>query len=150
MQLSQPISLQTEFTISNFFKRLDKEGRLYAVHCKECNTKMIPPRPVCSRCLSSNLAWIVVPDQGRIVAFSEIHSSNDSFQKLVPYIVCIAEFGGGLNIPGIVKNARNNELKVGSFVKTKTQTKAGATASAESSSQVEGPAYWFEISEDEG
>jgi uncharacterized protein len=80
---------------------------------------MIPPRPICSHCLSSDLEWVQVPARGKIISFSEVHVSSENFQKLLPYVVCIASFGDDLKIPGMLKESKN--VKVGSEVETKIQ-----------------------------
>ncbi len=80
---------------------------------------MIPPRPICSRCLSCDLEWVRVPARGKIVSFSEVHVSSENFQRLLPYVVCIASFGDDLKIPGILKEVKN--VKVGSEVEIEIQ-----------------------------
>lgn len=122
MLLSQPISFRTEFTIEAFFRKLKEDKKLYVARCEKCGFAMIPPRPVCSRCLSSSLEWVSLPSEGSIVSFSEVHVSNEFFQKLVPYVVCIASFGGS-KIPGIVK-APSAELKIGANVRIEFQTES--------------------------
>jgi uncharacterized protein len=117
--LSQPISFQTEFTIENFFRKLKEDRKLYAGRCKKCGYAMIPPRPICSRCLSSNLEWIPLPEGGKIISFSEVHVSNEFFQRIAPYIVCIASFGE-LKIPGIIKEP-TKRVTVGGNVRIEIQ-----------------------------
>jgi uncharacterized protein len=113
--LSQPTSYPAEFTIDAFLKKLRGERKLFLCRCKKCGYEMIPPRPVCSRCLGRDLEWAEVPREGKILSFSEVYVSSDRFQKLVPYVVCIAEFGAGLKIPGIVR-ASPSALNVGSTI----------------------------------
>ncbi len=112
MQLPQHTSFQPEFTISNFLKKLMVEGRLCYARCTDCGLKMIPPRPVCSRCLSSSLEWLDVPVEGKLMAFSKVHVSNETFEGFVPYIVGIGSFDDALNVPGIIKNSKIENLKI--------------------------------------
>lgn len=102
---------------------------------------MSPPRPVCSRCLSTNLEWLELPKEGKIVAFSEIHVANDAFQSHVPYVVAIAELGQ-IKIPGIVKGAEIGQLRVGSNIRVETRQDSARESSANGRSS---PAYWFRI-----
>jgi uncharacterized protein len=59
--------------------------------------------------------WIPLPEVGSILSFSEIRVSSDAFQKDLPYVVCIASFGG-TKIPGMMKG-KADTLKVGSPVR---------------------------------
>ncbi|MBI2183580.1 MAG: Zn-ribbon domain-containing OB-fold protein [Thaumarchaeota archaeon] len=135
--MSQPTSSQPEFTVQSFFKKINEEGRLTGALCKDCNTKMIPPRPLCSRCASTSLEWFEPPKEGLIVGFSEVHVTNDVFQHLAPYVVAIIDLGDGLKIPGIVKNAKAKDLRVGQRVVVETR-KTSINLGAD-----DAPAYWF-------
>ncbi|MBI3023710.1 MAG: Zn-ribbon domain-containing OB-fold protein [Thaumarchaeota archaeon] len=139
--MSQPTSFRTEFTLQSFFKRLNEEGKLTGVSCKSCRATMSPPRPVCSRCLSTDLEWLELPKVGRIVAFSEIHVANDAFQSSVPYVVAIAELGE-IKVPGIVKGAEIGQLRVGSNIRVETRE---ASARESSTNDLSQPAYWFRL-----
>jgi uncharacterized OB-fold protein len=143
MQLLQSISSQTnDFTISSFFKRLNEEGRLTGSICEDCGFKAVPPRPLCSRCLSQNQQLFDVPEEGKLVGFSEVHVSNDAFRDRVPYVVGIADFGNGVKIPGIIVNSNAKQLHVGDAVKIETKmTYSLPSLKAPQNS----PKYWFRV-----
>jgi uncharacterized OB-fold protein len=143
-QSLQPMSFRTEFTIESFFTRLRQEGKLFGAKCKECNSRMVPPRPLCSRCLSSNLEWFEVPAEGELLAFSEVHVTNDSFFESIPYIVGIAKFANGLKIPAIIKGCEIKQLKVGARIRVETR-KQDSSDRAEPTLKETKPAYWFTI-----
>jgi uncharacterized OB-fold protein len=143
MQLLQSISSQTEFTIQSFFKSLNEEGKLTGVRCKDCGSRMVPPRPVCSRCLSRNLESFDLPDEGRLVGFSEVHVTSDAFQSSVPYVVAIADLGNGIKIPGIIRDVRAKQLSVHDRIRIETRTKSSTEAKSSSNEVEITPAYWF-------
>jgi uncharacterized OB-fold protein len=136
--LSQPTSSQSEFTIRSFFRRLENEGRLSGAVCRECRFRMVPPRPACSRCLSSNLELFEPGKEGKLVGFSEVHVANDAFQGSVPYIVGIADLDG-VKIPGIIRGADVRKLKIGSQVHVNVRPPSAAPETQGS------PAYWFSL-----
>ena len=59
------------FTIESFYRHV-REGRLTAVRCVNCNLKLLPPRPLCPRCLSTAMEWIELKGKGRIITFTVI------------------------------------------------------------------------------
>ena len=145
MQLQQPMSSQqSEFTIQSFYNKLDKEGRLAGAVCRKCDFRMLPPRPVCSNCLSSDLYLFDLPSSGRLIGFSEIHVSSDSFQAFVPYIVGIAEFENGVKVPGMIRGASLSELKVGGKIRVVFRRKSTEQVLSTNDELIpSGPAYWF-------
>jgi uncharacterized OB-fold protein len=119
MLLQQPTSSQTEkedFSIHSFFENLEGKGLIAGSICSVCGMKKIPPRPICPKCFSANLLKFTPPHEGKIIGYSEIHVSNDEFEKLIPYVVAIADFDG-VRLPGVVSNADVRQMRVGHNVR---------------------------------
>ncbi len=49
-----------------------KEKKLMGVKCKKCGALFTPPRPICTKCYSSDMEWVEMKGKGKIVAFSVI------------------------------------------------------------------------------
>ncbi|MEM4576012.1 MAG: Zn-ribbon domain-containing OB-fold protein [Candidatus Nezhaarchaeales archaeon] len=104
-------------TIESFYKFI-AEGRLMGVKCKKCGNVMVPPRPLCDKCLSRDVEWVQMKGEGELVTFTIIHIPPPQFASLAPYTVAIVKLDEGPKISGIVKGVTQpNQLKIGMRMK---------------------------------
>lgn len=103
---------QPPFTIEQFYKYITQR-RLMGGKCRKCGKVHLPPRPLCDRCFSNEFEWTQMPKKGRLVAYTVIHMAPPQFQKMLPYTVGIIQLENGLRMPGIIKEATLEQLKVG-------------------------------------
>lgn len=106
------MSEKTPFTISAFYKFVS-EKRLMAAKCNECGNVSLPPKPMCTKCLSTNLKWLEVEGVGKLVSYTVIYVAPEQFQDMTPYAVGIIKFESGLRIPGLIRNINPEEIKIG-------------------------------------
>ncbi len=64
-----PLETQEFNKLFQFYENL-RQGRLTTTQCNRCGHKPWPPRTVCPECLSDDLAWVDLPNKGRIYAWS--------------------------------------------------------------------------------
>jgi uncharacterized OB-fold protein len=110
------MSEERPFTVSSFYKFVS-ENKLMAAKCNECGAVLLPPKPMCTTCLSMNLKWIEVEGAGKLLSYTVIHVAPEQFQSMAPYTVGIVEFKNGLRLPGMVRDVKHEELKVGMDLK---------------------------------
>jgi uncharacterized OB-fold protein len=110
------MSEERPFTVSSFYKFVS-ENRLMAAKCNECGALLLPPKPMCTRCLSTNLKWIEIEGAGKLLSYTVIHVAPEQFQSMAPYSVGIVEFKNGLRLPGMIRDVKPEELKVGMDLK---------------------------------
>jgi hypothetical protein len=55
---------------SRFFRELRDNKKIFGVRCPECRRVLLPPRPLCERCLASVDEWVEVGPQGTLEAFT--------------------------------------------------------------------------------
>jgi uncharacterized OB-fold protein len=91
------------FTISSFYNFIS-EKKLMAAKCNKCGTILLPPKPMCTNCLSTNLRWIDLDGIGKLLSYTIIHIAPTQFQSLVPYTVGIVELKSCLRLPGMIRN----------------------------------------------
>ena len=109
------------FTVSNFYGFL-KQMQFMAAKCNECKTKILPPKPICPNCLSTNLNWIKVKDTGKLLSYTVIHVAPEQFQSLTPYSVGIVEFEECLRLPGMICDVSPEKIKIGMKLKINSVT----------------------------
>jgi len=110
------MSEERPFTVSSFYSFIH-EKMLKAGKCNECGTEFLPPKPMCTNCLSTNMKWIEVNCHGTLLSYTVIHVAPEQFQSMVPYIVGIVEFSGGNRLPGIIRNVDPEKIKIGMKLK---------------------------------
>jgi len=102
----------TPFTIEQFYKFIG-ERKLMGVKCNKCGLIFVPPRLMCPKCLSRNLSWIQLSNKGRLLTYTVIYVAPEEFQSMVPYALGIIELENGVRLPGIIRNVKHEDLKVG-------------------------------------
>jgi hypothetical protein len=113
-----PFPQETEYQnrIYKFYDFL-KEGRLTSTKCKDCGFVPWPPRVVCPKCMSDNLEWIELPEEGEIYAFT-VQESGVPMGFKAPLIFAMIKIGEVRFLSRIV-DANPEEVKVGGRVKLK-------------------------------
>jgi len=104
------------FTVSSFYKFVS-EKRLMAAKCNECGTVLLPPKPMCTKCLSTNLQWIELEGAGKLLSYTVIYIAPEQFQSITPYTVGIIELKNGLRLPGMIRGVDPKEIRVGMNLK---------------------------------
>lgn len=65
-----PIEAREFNRVHPFYENL-KAGKLTTTRCRACGAASYPPRVICPECYSEDLEYIELPDQGKVVVFSE-------------------------------------------------------------------------------
>jgi len=104
------------FTVSSFYKFVS-EKRLMAAKCNECGTVLLPPKPMCTKCLSTNLQWIELEGAGKLLSYTVIYIAPEQFQSITPYTVGIIELKNGLRLPGMIRDVNAEGIRVGMNLK---------------------------------
>jgi hypothetical protein len=89
------------------------EGKLMAGKCRNCGKIHLPPRPLCNRCLSKDFEWTSLATTGKLLAYTIIHVAPVQFQASAPYVIGIVGLDHGLKIPGMIKHASSDQIKIG-------------------------------------
>ncbi|MCS7115160.1 MAG: Zn-ribbon domain-containing OB-fold protein [Nitrososphaerota archaeon] len=106
------MSTQPPLTIEEFYKNMAQK-RLTGGKCKKCGKVHVPPRPLCDQCLSKDFEWVELPKTGKLLTYTVIHVAPVQFQSMAPYAVGIVQLENGVKIPGIIKGAAPEQLKIG-------------------------------------
>jgi len=109
------------FTIEQFYKFVS-ERKLMAAKCKKCGTMLLPPRPMCTKCFSSDLEWIELKNKGKLLTYTVIHVSSKQFELLIPYAVGIVKLEDGPKLPGMIQDVEPEKISVGMDLKVDFDT----------------------------
>ena len=109
------------FTIEQFYKFVS-ERKLMAAKCKKCGTILLPPRPMCTKCFSSDLEWVELKNKGKLLTYTVIHVSPKQFESLIPYAVGIVKLEDGPKLPGMIQDVEPEKISVGMDLKVDFDT----------------------------
>jgi uncharacterized OB-fold protein len=88
-----------------------------AAKCNNCGAVFLPPKPMCTKCCSTNLEWHELKGTGKLLSYTEIHVAPEQYQSITPYAVGIIEFAEGARLPGLIKNVELDKIKSGMKLK---------------------------------
>jgi len=109
------------FTIESFYKFVS-ERKIMAAKCSECGTLLLPPRPVCTKCLSTDFKWVELKGKGKLLSYTVIHVSPVQFESMTPYTVGIVELEDGPHLPGMIRDVETEKIRVGMDLKVDFDT----------------------------
>ena len=84
-----------------------------AAKCSRCGAMLLPPRPLCTKCFSTDFEWVKLSGRGQLLSYTVIHISPPQFESIVPYIVGIVKLGEGLRLPGMIRGVEPEKIRVG-------------------------------------
>ncbi len=94
-----------------------KEGKLYTTKCKKCGKPFFPPIADCPTCLSSDMEWIELSNEGEIETFTHVSVMPATFQHYGPYTVAIARLKEGVRVLAWLEGVKLEDTKVGMKVR---------------------------------
>ena len=72
------------------------EGRFALQVCADCGAVQYPPREACHRCLSPRLPWREQQGDGKLLATTTLHHSNDLFfRERLPWRLGLVQLDAG-------------------------------------------------------
>ena len=130
--MDKPLSLKSARTLqitynlpisktSKFWEGL-KEGKVYATTCTKCSKIHFPPVADCGNCGSSEVEWIELDEEGKVVTFTQIFVKPASFSEEAAYIVAIARFKEDVKVLAWLTGIKREDVKVGMKVKLVAKT----------------------------
>ncbi|MGQ9459804.1 MAG: Zn-ribbon domain-containing OB-fold protein [Candidatus Bathyarchaeaceae archaeon] len=100
------------FTVEGFYKFVN-EGKLMAAKCNKCGALLLPPKPLCTKCFSTDFEWVKLSGKGKLLSYTVIHISPPQFESMAPYIVGIVKLEEGLRLPGMIRSVEPEKIRVG-------------------------------------
>jgi hypothetical protein len=102
---------QPPFTIEQFCKHAG-QGKMLGGKCRKCGRIQFPPRPLCDNCLSKDFKWVEIPSKGKLLTYTIIYVAPAQFQQMAPYAVGIVELEKGLRLPGMIRDAALDRIRI--------------------------------------
>ncbi|MFB6268790.1 MAG: Zn-ribbon domain-containing OB-fold protein [Halobacterium sp.] len=98
--------------ISEFYDRL-REGSLSTTECQDCGELHFPPRVVCPECMSDDLAYVSLPHEGTLHAFSTVRGSGPLGMD-PPFVTGVVDLDGvDVRLSARIHGAEYDDLSIG-------------------------------------
>jgi uncharacterized OB-fold protein len=111
------VSFTSEAKSEEFVTYLE-QGKVMTTRCKKCGTSYFPPKMDCPRCLLSDVEWVKIDNEGKLVTYTVVHYGPSGFEDEAPYTLAIGDFGDGLRIFGrLNKDIEESDIKPGMGLK---------------------------------
>lgn len=107
----------SETKTQEFVKYLE-QGKMMTTQCKKCRKITFPPKMDCVICQMSDMEWIEVKEDGKLITFTEVMYGPAGFEKDTPYTLALVEFPMGIKIFGQMdKKIPPNTIRIGMELK---------------------------------
>ena len=106
-------------TVKHYLDGL-KNGKILGSKCKRCGAVMLPQKPVCGKCGSTDLEEIESKGEGTIRSFTVINVAPPQLTDKAPYVVAMVRLDEEPSIMGRllgVDPTKPEEIKMGTRVK---------------------------------
>jgi len=103
--------------IENFY-RFCGQKKLMAIRCTSCNAIVWPPRGICPKCFHNKFEWEQLKGKGQLLTYTIIHFPPAQFQAMAPYAVGIIKLLEGPQLPGMIRNVKLENLRIGMDLRT--------------------------------
>ena len=111
------VSFTSEAKTEEFVTYLE-QGKVMTTRCKKCGTQYFPPKMDCPKCLLSDVEWVKIDNEGKLVTYTVVHYGPSGFENEAPYTLAIGDFGDGLRIFGrLNKDIEESDIKPGMGLK---------------------------------
>lgn len=102
---------------NRFYWTSGSEGVLRMLRCQACSTWIHPPRPICSTCLSKDLAPEALSGKGRVFSYT-LNCKSWGAGLDVPYVIGVVELNEqpGLRLTSNVRGIAPEDVCIGTRV----------------------------------
>jgi uncharacterized OB-fold protein len=104
-------------TPPKYWRETPQRYRLEAGKCTKCGKIFFPPRLICDACKGEEFEMVVLPREGTIASFTEVHTPASNFSDEAPFAVGVIDLGNGVKILAQVVDCDPGEVKIGAPVR---------------------------------
>ena len=107
--------------VNDFIDYLEK-GKVMYTRCKDCGLVFFPPRADCYQCLTSNMEWLEVSGNGKLISYSKLEYAPIGFGDDLPYSIALLDYGDYKVFGRIANDIQENDIQVGMEMKTEVNS----------------------------
>jgi len=100
--------------VSKPFWESARRGLVSVQRCTACGEHQHPPKPMCTQCWSTELAWVETSGRGTVYSYTICHwATVPYFKDRVPYIVAMVDLDEGARVTTGIVDCAIEDIQVG-------------------------------------
>lgn len=100
------------------WRRIPERYYLLGSKCENCRSEYFPQRRFCPKCRrKGKIVEKKMPEEGRILSFTQVHVPPAGFEHEAPYFMAIVELQNGVKILSQVVDSDTGQVKIGAPVR---------------------------------
>jgi len=111
------VSFTSISKVNDFVDYMEK-GKVMYTRCKDCGLVFFPPRADCYQCLTSNMEWLEVSGNGKLISYSKLEYAPVGFGGDLPYSIALLDYGDYKVFGRIASDIPDEKIQVGMEMKT--------------------------------
>ncbi|MFH1935528.1 MAG: Zn-ribbon domain-containing OB-fold protein [Pseudomonadota bacterium] len=111
------VSFTSISKVNDFIDYMEK-GKVMHTRCKDCGLVFFPPRADCYQCLTSNMEWLEVSGNGKLISYSKLEYAPVGFGDDLPYSIALLDYGDYKVFGRIANDTPEDDIQVGMEMKT--------------------------------
>jgi len=111
------VSFTSISKVNDFIDYMEK-GKVMYTRCKDCGLVFFPPRADCYQCLTSNMEWLEVSGNGKLISYSKLEYAPVGFGDDLPYSIALLDYGDYKVFGRIANDIPDENIQVGMEMKT--------------------------------
>jgi len=111
------VSFTSISKVNDFIDYMEK-GKVMYTRCKDCDLVFFPPRADCYQCLTSNMEWLEVSGNGKLISYSKLEYAPVGFGDDLPYSIALLDYGDYKVFGRIASDIPDEKIQVGMEMKT--------------------------------
>lgn len=143
LETPDDVTPDNPFTLPGFFDAM-ADGTVYAARCRDCDARLVPPRPACYACGSRDVTLEDQPREGTIVSYTDVRKPPAPFADRAPYTVAVVELESGARLTGRV-DAAYEEVEIGLPVRLAVRDQGPIERDVAIDHEKEWPIHVFEL-----
>ena len=111
------VSFTSISKVNDFVDYMEK-GKVMYTRCKDCGLVFFPPMADCYQCLTSNMEWLEVSGNGKLISYSKLEYAPVGFGDDLPYSIALLDYGDYKVFGRIASDIPDEKIQVGMEMKT--------------------------------
>lgn len=110
--LQKPLPFRTSW--NGAFWDGTKQHQFLIERCERCDVPRFPPKPVCSKCWSTEAKRVPAAGTGTVYTYTIVHrAGSQAFAAETPYAIVLVDLDEGVRVMSNMVNCKPDQVSIG-------------------------------------